>query len=188
MEPRESRSLPAWLEDATRIDHAVYAAVARTPSPTLDRAMRGLSSAADLSKLNVAVAGVLAVAGGSRGRRAARDGLVAIGVASAVINTLIKPVAKRGRPDRAGHEVPDVRHVPMPTSRSLPSGHTASAFALATAAGHVLPQAAGPLRLFAALVGYSRVHTGVHYPGDVVLGALLGTTLAQATAHVLERT
>jgi undecaprenyl-diphosphatase len=109
-------------------------------------------------------------------------------VASAVINTLVKPVAKRRRPDREGHEVPGVRHVPMPTSQSLPSGHTASAFALATAAGHVLPQAAAPLRAFATLVGYSRVHTGVHYPGDVLLGALLGTTLAQATAHVLERT
>ena len=40
----------------------------------------------------------------------------------------------------------------------------------------------------AALVGYSRVHTGVHYPGDVVAGALIGTALAQVTTHTLERT
>jgi undecaprenyl-diphosphatase len=51
----------------------------------------------------------------------------------------------------------------------------------------VLPPAAIPLRGLAALVAYSRVHTGVHYPGDVVAGALIGTVLAQLTAHALDR-
>jgi undecaprenyl-diphosphatase len=36
-------------------------------------------------------------------------------------------------------------------------------------------------------VGYSRVHTGVHYPGDVVLGALIGTSVAQGTVWALDR-
>ena len=45
------------------------------------------------------------------------------------------------------------------------------------------PTAAVPLRALAALVAYSRVHTGVHYPGDVLAGALIGTTLAQVTTH-----
>jgi undecaprenyl-diphosphatase len=49
--------------------------------------------------------------------------------------------------------------------------------------GHVLPAAAAPLRGLAALVAYSRVHTGVHYPGDVVAGSLLGAALAQLTAR-----
>ena len=43
------------------------------------------------------------------------------------------------------------------------------------------PAAAVPLRALAALVAYSRVHTGVHYPGDVLAGALIGTALAQLT-------
>ena len=51
----------------------------------------------------------------------------------------------------------------------------------------MLPPAAIPLRALAALVAYSRVHTGVHYPGDVVAGALMGATLAQLTTHALER-
>jgi len=42
-----------------------------------------------------------------------------------------------------------------------------------------------PLHSLAALVGYSRVHTGVHYPGDVVAGALMGAMIAEATAGKL---
>ena len=75
----------------------------------------------------------------------------------------------------------------MPSSRSFPSGHTAAAFAFATGVGHASPAAAVPLRALAALVGYSRVHTGVHYPGDVIAGALIGTAFAQLTAHMLAR-
>jgi len=76
------------------------------------------------------------------------------------------------------------RHIRMPTSRSFPSGHSAAAFAFATGVGHVSPAAGVPLRALAALVAYSRVHTGVHYPGDVVAGALIGSTLGQVTAHL----
>jgi undecaprenyl-diphosphatase len=42
--------------------------------------------------------------------------------------------------------------------------------------------AAAPLRSLAAVVGYSRVHTGVHYPGDVIIGALIGSTIGEAVA------
>ena len=84
-------------------------------------------------------------------------------------------------------QVPLARHVPMPSTTSFPSGHAAAAFAFATGVGHVLPPAAIPLRGLAALVAYSRVHSGVHYPGDVVAGALIGTTLAQMTARALDR-
>jgi undecaprenyl-diphosphatase len=75
----------------------------------------------------------------------------------------------------------------MPASRSFPSGHSASAFAFATGVGQVMPLAGVPLRGLAALVAYSRVHTGVHYPGDVVSGAILGSVLAQSTTYFLER-
>jgi membrane-associated phospholipid phosphatase len=75
----------------------------------------------------------------------------------------------------------------MPSSTSFPSGHSAAAFAFATGVGHVLPPAAIPLQALAALIAYSRVHTGVHYPGDVVVGAVTGTALAQLTTHALDR-
>jgi membrane-associated phospholipid phosphatase len=176
-----------WLQDAERIDVALYAAVAQTPTPTLDRAMARLSHAADYSRLSLASAVALAATGGRQGRRAAANGLASVAVAASVINLAVKPLGHRRRPDRAAEEVPLARHVRMPSSTSFPSGHSAAAFAFATGVGHVLPPAAIPLRAVAALVAYSRVHTGVHYPGDVVAGALMGTTLAQITTHALDR-
>jgi undecaprenyl-diphosphatase len=176
-----------WLEDAERVDLAVYAAVARTPTPALDRAMSRLSSAADYSRLSMAAAGLLALLGGRAGRRAAGMGLASLAVTSAVVNVGVKPLGRRRRPDRLADEVPLARHVPMPSSRSFPSGHSAAAFAFATGVGNVSPTAAAPLRALAAVVGYSRVHTGVHYPGDVLAGALIGTTLAQLTTHAVDR-
>ena len=176
-----------WLDEAKRLDVAVYAAVAATPSPTLDRFMRRLSHAADYSRLSISAAAVLALGGGPAGRRAAGRGLASIGVTSAVVNLVVKPLSRRRRPDRAAQSVPFARQVPMPTSSSFPSGHSAAAFAFATGVGQVLPSAAVPLRALAALVAYSRVHTGVHYPADVVTGALLGTMVAQLTTHALDR-
>jgi undecaprenyl-diphosphatase len=149
--------------------------------------MRRLSSAADRSRLSILSAGLLAATGGSTGRHAARVGLSAVAITSGVVNAGVKPLARRRRPDRASHDVPQARHVKMPTSRSLPSGHAASAFAFATGVGHTMPRTGAALRLLAAAVAYSRVHTGVHYPGDVIAGALLGAAAAQATAHAIDR-
>jgi undecaprenyl-diphosphatase len=166
---------------------AVYAAVAATPSPSLDHAMSTLSRAADHSKLSIAAAGLLALGGGRRGRRAAKTGLASVAVTSAVVNLVAKQLGARRRPDREASEVPFARHVPMPTTSSFPSGHAAAAFAFATGVGQTLPHAAVPLRALAAVVAYSRVHTGVHYPGDVVVGSLIGAAIAQATARVVDR-
>ena len=176
-----------WLEEAKRIDLAVYAVIARTPTPALDRAMSELSRAADYSRLSLASASLLAVGGGSAGRRAAALGLASLAVTATIVNAAVKPLGRRRRPDRLIHDVPLARHVGMPSSRSFPSGHFAGAFAFATGVGHTLPRAAVPLRAVAAAVAYSRVHTGVHYPGDVLAGALMGTALAQLTAHALDR-
>jgi hypothetical protein len=72
--PDRPRPRPPWLADVERLDVAVYAAIAATPSPVLDRAMGRLTRAADHSKLSLAAAAVLAVFGGADGRRAATGG------------------------------------------------------------------------------------------------------------------
>jgi undecaprenyl-diphosphatase len=166
------------LDELDRVDHAVYDAVAATPTPHLDAAMRRLSSAADYSRLSIAASAILAIAGGSRGRRAAVSGLASLAATSAAVNVAFKLAGRRRRPDRAAAAVPAARQVEMPASHSFPSGHTAAAVAFATGVGRVMPLASVPLHLLAAAVGYSRVHTGVHYPGDVIAGAVLGATIA----------
>jgi membrane-associated phospholipid phosphatase len=173
-----------WVRQADRVDVAAYAAVARIDIPALDRAMRGLSDAANYSRIWIGAAVLIGAAGGDDGRRAAVDGLVSIGVTSAVVNVALKPLGRRRRPDRGA---PLARHVRMPSSRSFPSGHAASAFAFATGVAGTQPRIALPLRTLAALVAYSRVHTGVHYPGDVVIGSLVGVLLARGTTRARAR-
>jgi undecaprenyl-diphosphatase len=75
----------------------------------------------------------------------------------------------------------------MPTSTSFPSGHAASGFAFAAAIGRDQPWLGLGLRFAAAAVAYSRVHTGVHYPGDIVVGSLIGEGTGQAVAGLMDR-
>jgi undecaprenyl-diphosphatase len=182
------RPFLATLDRARRelaaLDVAVYEAVADTPSPTLDPVLARISNAANYSRLWLVVAGALTPLGGTP-RRAALLGVAAVGATSAVVNLAVKPALTRGRPVRA--ESSRTQGVRMPTSRSFPSGHTASAFAFASAVGAELPALAMPLRVMATTVAYSRVHTGVHYPGDVIVGGLIGAGMGTATRLVAHR-
>lgn len=153
----------------------------------LDDALRRLSKTADHSKIWFGVAAAAATFGGRRGREAAFDGVVAIGLTSFVVNQPLKRLLPRERPDRERHGVVEQRHVPLPTSPSFPSGHAASAFAFANAVGGELPWLALPLRGLAAAVAWSRVHTGVHYPGDVIIGGLIGGAVGEVVGTVRRR-
>ena len=168
------------------VDRATYEAIATTPTRSLDEPLRRLSRAADKSRIWFVIAAGLAIGGGSAGRRAALRGTLAIGATSAVVNLAIKPVSFRTRPDRAQAGVPDERQVKMPGSTSFPSGHSASAFAFATAISQDRPWAALACGFLAAAVAYSRVHTGVHYPGDTVVGSLIGASTGLAVAGLLD--
>jgi undecaprenyl-diphosphatase len=171
-------SREAWHEDLEGLDLAVYGAIAATPTPTLDAFLKRVSSAADGSRLWIATAALLAIAGGGAGRRAAADGLVSVALTSATVNLVLKPFGDRRRPSRDTSGVPVARQVEMPRSTSFPSGHAASAFAFASGASYALPAVGFPLNAAAAIVAYSRVHTGVHYLGDVVAGAVAGAALS----------
>ena len=165
------------LHELEAVDRAAYAAVAATPTPSLDEPIRRLSNAANKSRLWLGIAAALAAFGGRRGRRGALEGVVAIGVTSVTVHLLAEWIA-RPRPDREELDRFPSRAVPMPSSPSFPSGHAASAFAFSYAVGRHMPELAMPIRSLAGAVAYSRVHLGVHYPGDVTVGAMIGSGIA----------
>jgi membrane-associated phospholipid phosphatase len=172
-------TLTEVLRDLGRIDLAVYRAIAATPTPSLDEPLRRLSDVATRSKLWLGIAAAMAVIGGRTGRRAALTGVAALGVNSVAVNVVGKLSFRRERPDPGGAGVPETRHIRMPSSASFPSGHAASGFAFAEAIAESAPGIAFPLRMLAAAVAYSRVHSGVHYPGDVIGGALIGSSIGE---------
>ena len=172
------------LRTLGRYDREAYAVVAGMETPVLDAPLRVLSGFANHSKPWFLVATTLAVFGGPTGRRAAKAGVAAIGAASLVVNQPMKLAGNRTRPDREHHEVPEARWVPMPTSTSFPSGHSASALAFAVAVGDVVPALRMPLRAAAVTVAFSRVYTGVHYPSDVLAGATVGAVLGRLASRV----
>jgi undecaprenyl-diphosphatase len=167
------------LARAAAVDASIYARIGATETPRLDAAMLALSRAADHSKLWFGAAAALAIFDGPRGRIAARQGIASLALASASANLLGKPLTRRVRPMQVDLGVAEGRRGRMPRSSSFPSGHTASAFAFAYGAGRAEPRVLLPLLALAAAVGYSRVHTGVHYPTDVLAGAGIGLAAAR---------
>ena len=167
-----------WLHEVrvqvVAVDSAISEAVEKTETPTLDRFLVRLSDAANGSHLWLVTAGAVALVAGPRGRRAASEAVASIALASAVSNLALKSITRRRRPQAVNGQVVPSRRVRTPTSPSFPSGHAASAFAFASTMGEEVPATWGPLHLAASLVAYARVHTGVHYPSDVVAGALIG--------------
>lgn len=85
----------------------------------------------------------------------------------------LKALNKRPRPYIT---YPELENLQIENSYSFPSGHTTVAFATATSLSLLYPKwyVIAPSFLWASLVGYSRMDLGVHYPGDVLVGMLIG--------------
>ena len=97
---------------------------------------------------------------------------LAILFASLVNNRLLKPIVGRERPFVSTPQIEVIGS--RPNDASFPSGHSANAFAGAYVLSRLTPAAQGAWWAMAALIAYSRVYLGVHYPLDVAGGAVVG--------------
>jgi undecaprenyl-diphosphatase len=110
--------------------------------------------------------------------------LVSILLAYIVCDFVLKPLVGRERPYDAMDLEPIVA---VSTSFSFPSGHTASSFAAATALYLYDRRYGIPALVFAALVGISRVYLLVHWPTDVIAGAMIGMVCALSVYAMMNR-
>jgi membrane-associated phospholipid phosphatase len=129
--------------------------------PPLERLAKAYARAGEHGALWLAIAALV------RDRRAIRVVLIAL-----VANTAVKQLVRRTRPS-LGPDLPPLASTI--SGRSYPSAHAATSFAAAGALGRALPSP--PLYAAAGAMALTRPYLGVHYPSDVVAGALLGRAL-----------
>lgn len=166
-----------------RADDALFRRLHRNPAPVLDKYLPPLSRSANHGLLWMGVAAVLAATGDKENRRAALRGVAGVAAASAIANGPAKLLAKRDRPSLDGVSLIRQLHR-QPATSSFPSGHAASAAAFATGVALERPILGAGVGALASAVAYSRVHTGVHYPGDVVAGVALGALASYGLTRV----
>ena len=148
-------------------------------SPAMDSLMLGITYAATSGILWFGIA--LSMVCMRKHRRAGVVLIVTVAAAYIVCDVLIKPVIGRTRPcEFADFEM----LVPVPDTYSFPSGHTMSSFAAATVLALAFRRWAPLPLLFACLVGLSRMYLFVHWPTDVLAGALLGVFVALVSVYL----
>jgi membrane-associated phospholipid phosphatase len=107
--------------------------------------------------------------------------------ASTIVNSGVASIIKYSvHRDRPYVTYPDIIGKSPSGKLSFPSGHTSQAFATATSVSLAYPKwyVIVPSYAWASSVGYSRMHLGVHYPSDVLAGAIIGSGCAWITHRV----
>ncbi len=145
----------------------------RGHTPKVERAAQEIARSGEWGAIWCAT-GLIAAAV-DRPRRTRWLKTAAIGPTAIVLNFGVKFVVRRRRPVLEG--LPPLGGAP--SSLSFPSAHATASFAAATAMGRVAPGQRIPLLAGASLMSVTRPYLGMHYPSDIVAGAVLGSILGR---------
>jgi undecaprenyl-diphosphatase len=150
--------------------------------PIADVVMVGLSIIGRGGAMWIAITIALVIV--DRGRlRAAGVVAVALALSFVMTDLVIKPIVARARPFEASVATRVIDRRPL--TYSFPSGHAASSVAAAITLSQLWPAGRVVLWSLATLVAMSRIYVGVHYPLDVLGGALLGLACAWVANRVM---
>ena len=153
--------------------------------PVFDKIMISVSALGNGGFLWIAI-GVLFLLMGFKNKVWVKRGLLvlfSLGANAVVCNLLLKPLVDRTRPyDLLGY---DILISPVGDA-SFPSGHTSASFAAATAIYAINKKWGIAAYVFAAVMGFSRLYLGVHFPTDVLAGALVGTAAAMIMIRIFD--
>ena len=127
----------------------------------------------------------LVVWGGKRGRMAAAMLVVAVALSDQLSSAVLKPIVARVRPANALPDGAVDLLVGRSRAFSFPSSHAANTAAAAAVLAWRWPRWAPLACAVAALVAISRVYVGLHYPGDVLGGAVLGVMCGRGAIWVV---
>ena len=153
-------------------DAALRGVLSGYHTPWLDWVMWTLSAIGGAGAIWLVIA-VIVAAWMPRLRPVAWQVVVALVVSQIVVDGIVKPIVGRARPFTAEPTITVVGAYRPPTY-SFPSGHAAQSFAAAVVLASALPRRKIWWFLLAALIAFSRIYIGVHYPLDVAVGTLVG--------------
>lgn len=175
------------LQNLHDLDIGILRAIYENRNPLFNTLFIVITNSAALVALGIPLI-LLIIATSRKNKGLRREALLILfSVAiSAVVANILKYTVDLPRP----YEIyPFIVKLSSGGSPSFPSGHTADAFAFATAIGLVYRKwyFVFPCLVWAVLVGYSRMNLGVHFPSDVLAGAIIGISSAVALIGLMNK-